>query len=278
MPSPRRLLSTLAFVAIASAAGAQDLPLPRRFFLSAPSVTSKASQVPAAAVPGADGTVLVVYRVSLAGAVMDAKISGGNPAMRQSAEASIRQWKFKPFSVAGVPAQLFSAVNFAFSNGTATVQPAPPMSASDLSPRLHFACPNAIQHPLATAPDACKSQLAGIVKDKQSTPMERITALNEYGLALLEVAHKPDQALKQFDAAINLLTTAGVLQPSDAEWGYALLYRATAETQLGNQAASQQDFAKAHQTFTAAEAAATGPVADFYHRLAAQTEPATLQK
>ena len=61
--------------------------------------------------------------------------------------------------------------------------------------------------------------------------MARIVADDEYGVALLAVAHQPKQSLDAFDRAIALLP-ASTVKPDSLQWAVAFWHRATAYQQL----------------------------------------------
>ena len=98
---------------------------------------------------------------------------------------------------------------------------------------------------------------------------EQLTAHDEYGLALLRLAHKPKDALKHFDAAVRL--TAKGLRESDAEWAYPRWHRAAAEFGLGRKAEAEADFAAAEAGMRRAEEAiGDAKMAAYYRDLAAR--------
>lgn len=237
----QRLLCTcavLALIAAPSVLQAQDLPLVRQYFSVNPSVLAAATEVPATPVPKASGSVLVIFRRGASSRVVDAQAIGGSPAMQQSALASVRQWQFQPYSVNGAPVQFINAASFVFNKGKVTVEPSPMMSAGQLSPRLRFPCPNALAHHDTGAVDLCRQQLDDVLKSPLSTDLERITAQDEYGLALL-YAHQLKLALSSLTEAMKLAPQ--VYRPSDPELALLYLHRAEAEAQDGDNAASQQD-------------------------------------
>jgi hypothetical protein len=221
---------------------AQDLPLAHQYFSVAPAVLASANQVPAAPVPGASGSVLVIFRRGTVGRVIDAQAVGGSQEMQQSALTSIRQWHFKPALFNGAPAQIVNAANSVFTNGAVTVEPSPMMSAQQLSPRLAFPCPNALAHHDAAAASMCKQQLRDVQGYSASTDFERLTAHDEYGLALLD-AHQPTPAVIVFSEAIKL--AAQVMKPSDPELTFLYLHRAASESQNADSIASEQDRTRA---------------------------------
>ena len=245
-----------------------DLPISRRMMSVAPTFIETAVRVPAAPVPSASGSVIVLFRTSERGDVMDIHPMGGSAAMEQSAEAALKQWKFKTWMINGRPVQMISAVAFVFSNGTPKVEVLQPMSAQQLSPMLRFPCSNALLHHETDSADLCKKQLEAVVKDKKSTPMERFTAYDEYGLALLDHAHQPDQAMQQFTQAINIAPDG--LKESDPEWAYVYWHRATAEKQMGNLAMAEQDLKAARNSMSLAETASAGAARTYYHQMVGQ--------
>ena len=251
---------------------AQDLPLARQYFSVAPSVLASATQVAATPVPGASGSVLVIFRRGADGHIIDASATGGSREMQESALTSIRQWHFKPALFNGFPAQIVNAATFAFSKGAVTVEPAPMMSAKQLSPTLGFPCPNAYAHHDAAAVELCKQQLHDVQQARASTDVERLIAHDEYGLALLD-AHQAKPALAEFSEAIRLATQ--VLHPTDPEVAYIYLHRAAADTQLADSNASEQDLTKAKALLDALIQEPSGAPQAYYQRLEQQFTPSS---
>ena len=255
---------------ISSFVEAQELPLARQYFSVAPSVLASATQVPATPVPGASGSVLVIFRRGADGHIIDASAAGGSREMQESALTSIRQWQFKPALFNGLPAQIVNAATFVFSKGAVTVEPAPMMSAKQLSPTLGFPCPNAYAHHEAAAVELCKQQLQDVQKARASTDVERLMAHDEYGLALLD-AHQSKPATAEFSEAIKLATQ--VLHPTDPEVAYIYLHRAAAEKQLADSTASEQDLNKAKILLDALLQGPSGASQAYYQRLEQQFTP-----
>ena len=87
--------------------------------------------------------------------------------------------------------------------------------------------------------------------------MARIVADDEYGVALLAVAHQPKQSLDPFDRAIELLP-ASTVKPDSLQWAAAFWHRATAYQQLNQWEHAGADLQTAEDTFTRAITAAAG--------------------
>lgn len=258
----------LLLTAFAAVSYADDLPISRRMGSLNPAFIDSAVKVPAAPVPNASGSVTVLFRTSEQGDVIDMHVKGGTSAMEQAAEASLKQWKFKPLTLNGRPVQINSAVIFVFSNGIPRVEVPQPMPAQILSPGLQFPCSNALLRRDTDAAELCKKQLDAVDKDKQSTPMEQFTARDEYGLALLDDSHQPDQAMQQFTLAINVAHDG--LKESDAEWAYVYWHRATAEKRMGNLPEAEQDLKTARSSMSLAEEASAGASRVYYHQMVEQ--------
>ena len=209
-------------------------------------------------VAGASGTVLVVFRTSEQGGVIDMRSTGGTPEMQRSSEDALSQWKFMPgLNGSGQPMEMFSAVIFDFSGDHPSITIPKPMTAAQLSPALGYPCSNALAHQTSDAVSLCKKQLDAVLKDPKSSKMERFTAYDEYGVALLNSAKKPDLALQQFTQAIDIAPNG--LKPSDAEWAYVYWHRGIAGTQAGTDTQVKQDFAAANESLKLAEASISKP-------------------
>jgi hypothetical protein len=94
--------------------------------------------------------------------------------------------------------------------------------------------------------------------------MARIVADDEYGIALLAVAHQPKQALPFLDREIALLP-ASTVKPDSLQWAVAFWHRATAYQQLEQWGPAAADLGTAEDTLTKAIAAATGDEAMARH-------------
>jgi hypothetical protein len=134
-----------------------------------------------------------------------------------------------------------------------------------LSPALGYPCSNALAHQTPDTVSLCKKQLDAIVKDPKSSKMERFTAYDEYGVALLNSAKKPDLALHQFTQAIDIAPNG--LKSSDAEWAYVYWHRAIAESKSETGTQAEQDFAAANESLKLAEAAVDTPNSAYYRLL-----------
>jgi len=179
---------------------------------------------------------------------------------------AIGQWKFKPSSVNGQPIQMGSAVLVDFSRNPAVVQVPKPMTAAQISPGFQFKCFDGLLHQDSTSVGICRQQLDAISHDSHSTSMDRFTALDQYGLVLLEYTHESQKAAEQFSQAIALAPER--LKSSDAEWAYVYWHRAAAEQQLGNYADAEKDFGVAENSLHDAEKAiGNEKMAAYYHSL-----------
>jgi hypothetical protein len=107
---------------------------------------------------------------------------------------------------------------------------------------------------------ACKAQVDEAEKAPGTEHMARIVADDEYGVALLALAHQPKQALAAFDRAIALLP-ASTVKPDSLQWAVTFWHRATAYQQLFQWDHAAGDLATAEGTFTRAITAAAGNAA-----------------
>ena len=118
-------------------------------------------------------------------------------------------------------------------------------------------CTELLQAQDAKAVAACKAQ----VDEAESAPvtehMARIVADDEYGVALLAIAHQPKQALEAFDRGIALLP-ASTVKPDSLQWAVAFWHRATAYQQLGQWQQAAGDLGTAEDTLSKGIAAAAG--------------------
>ena len=121
-------------------------------------------------------------------------------------------------------------------------------------------CAQLLQAQDAKAVTTCKSELDAAESAPAGERMARIVAHDEYGVALLAVAHKPKQSLESFDSAVALLP-ASTIKPNSLQWGVVFWHRATAYQQLQEWERTAADLRTAENTFTAAIAAAGGDAA-----------------
>lgn len=219
------------------------------------------------------GTVLIIYWTSERGAVVSARTLGGPPELQKAAAEAIYKWKFKPMSVNGQPVQVGSAVLVDFSQTPAVFQVPKPMTAAQLSPGFQFKCFDGLVHDEPASVGACWQQLEAVSHDSRSTPLDRFTAHDQYGLVLMKYAHDAKKASEQFSKVIELAPER--LDSTDAEWAYAYWHRATAEQELGKSAEAEKDFRVAENSLREAERAiGDEKIAAYYHgllnRIAAQ--------
>jgi hypothetical protein len=118
-------------------------------------------------------------------------------------------------------------------------------------------CTQLLQAQDARAVAACKGQLDEAERAPASERMARIVADDEYGVALLAVAHAPKQSLEAFNRGIALLP-ASTVKPDSLQYAVAFWHRATAYQQLSQWEQAGGDLKTAEDTFTKAIAAASG--------------------
>jgi hypothetical protein len=118
-------------------------------------------------------------------------------------------------------------------------------------------CTQLLQAQDAKAVAVCKAQLDQAENGPASERMARIVAGDEYGVALLAVAHQPRQSLDPFNRAIALLP-ASTVKPDSVQWAVAYWHRATAYQQLNQWELAAADLQTAEATLTSGMAAAAG--------------------
>ena len=117
-------------------------------------------------------------------------------------------------------------------------------------------CTQLLQAQDARAVAACKAQLDEAERAPATERMARMVADDEYGVALLAIAHQPKQSLSLFDREIALLP-ASTVKPDSLQWAVMYWHRATAYQQLGELEHAAGDLQTAEATFTKAIAAAS---------------------
>ena len=118
-------------------------------------------------------------------------------------------------------------------------------------------CTQLLQAGEARSVAACKAQFDEAERGPASERMARIVADDEYGLALLAVAHQPKQSLEPFDRGIALLP-ASTVKPDSLQYAVAYWHRATAYQQLGQWEHAAGDLGTAEDTLTKGIAASVG--------------------
>jgi hypothetical protein len=118
-------------------------------------------------------------------------------------------------------------------------------------------CTELLQAQDAKAVAACKAQVDEAERGPASERMARLVADDEYGVALLAIAHQPKQALDAFDSGIALLP-ASTVKPDSLQWAVAFWHRATAYQQLGQWERAAGDLGTAEDTLSKGIAAAIG--------------------
>jgi hypothetical protein len=118
-------------------------------------------------------------------------------------------------------------------------------------------CAQLLQAQDTKAVTTCKAELDGAESAPAGERMARIVAHDEYGVALLAVAHKPKQSLEAFDGAVALLP-ASTVKPDSLQWAVIFWHRATAYQQLQEWERASADLKTAENAFTAAIASAGG--------------------
>jgi hypothetical protein len=125
-------------------------------------------------------------------------------------------------------------------------------------------CAQLLQAQDTKAVTTCKAELDAAESAPAGERMARIVAHDEYGVALLAVAHQPKQSLETFDSAVALLP-ASTVKPDSLQWAVIFWHRATAYQQLQEWERTAADLRTAENTLTAAIAAAGGDAARAEH-------------
>lgn len=261
------ILVILTFSLNLSSAELPQLAYSHRMFTLTPQFFDKAETKVAPVQPNQGrGKVLVIYWTSERGTVVSARALDGPPDLQKAAVDAMYQWKFKPPSFNGQPAQVGSAVIVDFSQTPPVVRVANPMSAEQLNPGFQYKCFEGLVQDKPTSVGVCKEQLEAVSRNSHSTSSDRFTAHDQYGLVLMKYSHDAKKALKEFSEAIDLAREH--LSSTDAEWAYAYWHRATAEQQLGKTTEAEKDFSVAESSLQEAEKAIGNErIAAYYREL-----------
>ncbi len=262
-----RILLTLSLISASTQLlFSQEIAYPRRLS-NVSTFLNKLEDRPDPVIVKRKGTVKVVFRTSERGTVLYVKAIKGSKELTDTAVELVKNWKFKPVTISGgQPIEMISAAILDFSTAPITIRPSEAMTAQELSPGLPAKCLNALLSNDPAVLDTCRQQLQSI-ENSDSADVNRLTAEDEFGIALLRAGHRSSEALRHFQAAIQLAPST--LTAADAEWGYLYWHRAVAERESGMNTDAQKDFVAAEETMnTAARGIGTELAAAYYQRLA----------
>jgi hypothetical protein len=125
-------------------------------------------------------------------------------------------------------------------------------------------CTSLLQAQDAKAIAACKTQFDEAENGPATERLPRIVAGDEYGVALLALAHEPRESLAPFDRAIALLPESTV-KPDSLQWAVPHWHRATAYQQLGQWERAVADLQMAEGAFNNAISSSAGDPAREEH-------------
>jgi hypothetical protein len=136
-------------------------------------------------------------------------------------------------------------------------------------------CADLLQKQAPGTVATCKAQVDEAEKAPATERMARIIANDNYGVALLAVAHKPSQAIDAFNRAI-LLLPGSTVKTDSLQWAVAFWHRATAYQQQLDWNHAASDLLTAENTFSKAISSASGDTVltqhftELRHRVRAQ--------
>jgi TonB family protein len=203
-------------------------------------------------------TVEVEFTITAAGNVSDVKVLDGPAMLQDAAVAAVKQWRFLPFLRNGQPAAIRTTARL-----DCDATPPPPEYERkeeeifyQIAP-LMAQCEHLWQNSRSTlnlpaAVDACgrRAELLDQLSANRDK-VERLEAHDDYGLALLDFAHQPKEALAQFEIELALLAKAH--PATQREYAEAYLHRGQAHMRLGEYAQAEQDFSTAENRDALAE-------------------------
>jgi len=202
--------------------------------------------------------VEVEFTIAVAGNVTDVKVLAGPASLRDAAVAAVSQWRYLPFLRNGQPAAIRTT---AWLNCDAAPPPAgyerkeeevfaqiAPLLAQCV--RLWQKSATAVNLPAAV--DACgrRAELLDQLSAHRDS-IERLEAHDDYGLALLDFAHLPKDALAQFEIEIGLLEETRTA--THREYAEAYLHRGQAHMRMEEYTQAEEDFSAAENQDALAE-------------------------
>ena len=249
-PFLRRTVAATAIVLTVCVAAVGQAPEPPMVSdLPTDSLIKRAEPIypPIAKAAHITGQVSVELTVNPAGDVAKVKVKSGPAMLQQAAIDAAKQWKYRPLLLNGQPIvfRTQAAFNFGFD----------PKSSDDLKEQevnakvspFMMKCVELLNKNDPGSLDACRQE----VELEAQYPagrrqMDRLSSHDEYGLALLGFAHKPKEALEQFEMEIQLIS--GTLTKENAEFAWAYWHRGIALMQLGQGVSAEQDFSIAEES------------------------------
>jgi hypothetical protein len=199
-----------------------------------------------APIAGDTSQVLVLFRLSERGSVMDARAVSGSELARRSALSAIRTWEFKPTLLRGLPVEMMSGAVFDFSQTPVHVQAPMPMPANQISPVLSARCYLAITNKAPDIVMICAKEAAAVARNPAHTAMDALSAHDESGVALLLFDQNPRAAIEEFTRAIELAPMG--LRSKDGEWAQLYWHRGAAEQRGGQVSEAYRDFSTAERS------------------------------
>jgi TonB family protein len=194
------------------------------------------------------GTVVLRVEVDGSGKVRNISSVSGNAMLVQAAVDSVKNWTWTPFDEAHGRSAVFN-VKVPFGDELAEDQEKAKL---DLEVGKEYfalddACREALRIPGDGAVAPCRKEVAVSTRFpwQGQRHMEILDAHQNLGHALLNAGLAKD-AIREFDLAIEIAEQS--LKKSDAEYAYALFWRATAEQQVAENEAALKDYAAAEES------------------------------
>jgi TonB family protein len=229
---------------------------------------------------GVGGAVILQFTVTAAGDVGDIEVQVGPVMLQQAAIDAVKRWKYRPYLVNGKPTAFKTIAMLEFDP-----TPPPPVDTNDPhafdEPKTNDpntagqAVPAFLQEseeeklegensrnltqcqvlweshdPARDIPasvEACRKLVEFLDQNPDFRgPVDRIAAHDNYGLALLDFAHQPKEALAQFEAEVVLLPRK--FAPLDQEYIVGIWHRGRAYAELRENALAEQDLSTAENS------------------------------
>jgi TonB family protein len=219
-------------------------------------IESKAyPEYPAAAKQnGVQGNLLLAVTVSPKGGVDNVQLLAGPAELAGAAAAAVRQWKYQPYMLEGIPTavQTTAFVMFRLENRAEPADNMPELKTlADLYP-VHEQCRYLIEKGnIEEALETCKES----ADMSEHLPPQQYAAYHifcwdEYAVLLLKQNRAAD-ALTAFDKECDY--AGRLLKSDDKSYGIAFWHRALAHQTLHDNAAADADFAVAEKSLSAAK-------------------------
>lgn len=194
------------------------------------------------------GTVILEVTISGSGDVLKETVIDGPAMLQGAAIEAVKKWKYRAFEKAnGQPVITYVSLPIGIEMNADQQKAAIDLAVGREYFALDDACRTALRTAGSGAVEPCTKEVAAAAKFpwQDQRHLEILDAHENLGRALLSNG-KPEDAIKEFDIA--LLIAEKSMHQSDVEFAYVLVWRASAERQLGENEAALTDYTSGEES------------------------------